>query len=64
MKQWYVVHTHPRGERLAAVNLRRQGLDAYLPQYLKRRRHARRTRAAIQDMATYFSQSRRAIARN
>ncbi len=43
MKRWYVVHTHPRGERLAAVNLRRQGLGPYLPQYLKRRCHARRT---------------------
>ncbi len=43
MKRWYVVHTHPRGERLAMVNLRRQGLDTYLPQYSKRRRHARRT---------------------
>ncbi len=43
MKRWYVVHTHTRGERLAMVNLRRQGLDTYLPQYLKRRRHARRT---------------------
>ena len=43
MKRWYVVHTHTRGERLAMVNLRRQDLDTYLPQYLKRRRHARRT---------------------
>ena len=43
MKRWYVVHTHTRGERLAVVNLERQGLDTYLPQYLKRRRHARRT---------------------
>ncbi len=43
MNRWYVVHTHPRGERLAMVNLQRQGMDAYLPQYLKRRRHARRT---------------------
>ncbi|MCH7693162.1 MAG: transcriptional activator RfaH, partial [Proteobacteria bacterium] len=42
MKRWYVVHTHTRGEPLAVVNLRRQGLDAYLPQYSKRRRHARR----------------------
>ena len=43
MDFWYVVYTHPRGERLAFVNLRRQGIEAYLPQYLKRRRHARRT---------------------
>jgi len=44
MKRWYVVHTQARGEHLAVVNLRRQGLDAYLPQYLRRVRHARRTR--------------------
>ena len=43
MDFWYVVHTHPRGESLAFVNLQRQGLEAFLPQYLKRRRHARRT---------------------
>lgn len=43
MKQWFAVHTQPRGETLARLNLLRQGFDAYLPQYLKRRRHARRT---------------------
>ncbi len=42
MKRWYVVHTHSRGERLAMDNLHRQGFDAYLPQYFKRRRHARK----------------------
>ena len=43
MTHWYVVHTHARGERVAAANLRRQGFETYLPEYLKRRRHARRT---------------------
>ena len=43
MERWYVVHTRPRGERLAIINLGNQGLDTYLPQYRKRRRHARRT---------------------
>jgi transcriptional antiterminator RfaH len=39
---WYVVHTHPRGEEMAVRNLLRQGFVAFLPQYRKRRRHARR----------------------
>ncbi len=43
MKHWYVVNTRFKGEMLALVNLRRQGFDAYLPQYLKSRRHARRS---------------------
>ncbi len=43
MNSWYVVHSHARGEQLALTNLQRQGFEAYLPQYLKRRRHARRT---------------------
>ncbi len=43
MKRWHVVQTRFRGEHLALVNLRRQGFEAYLPRYLKRRRHARRT---------------------
>ncbi len=43
MKHWYVVNTHSRSEGLALANLSRQGFEAYLPCYLKRRRHARRT---------------------
>ncbi len=43
MKSWYVVSTRFREEYLAKVNLRRQDFEVYLPQYLKRRRHARRT---------------------
>jgi transcriptional antiterminator RfaH len=40
---WYVVHTQPNNESRAEVNLRRQGFTTYLPRYLRRRRHARRT---------------------
>ena len=43
MKRWFVARTHPNGEHKALGNIRRQGFDAYLPRYLKRRRHARRT---------------------
>ena len=39
---WYVVQTQPNGEAKAALNLRRQGFDVYLPRYLKQRRHARK----------------------
>jgi transcriptional antiterminator RfaH len=40
---WYVVHTHVHAETKAAAHLARQGYLAYLPRYLKKRRHARRT---------------------
>ncbi|HJN23548.1 MAG TPA: transcriptional activator RfaH [Rhodospirillales bacterium] len=43
MKRWYVVQTRFRCENLARANLRRQRYEVFLPQYLKRRRHARRT---------------------
>ncbi len=43
MKQWYAVQTRARGEQLTRLNLERQGFEAYLPRYLKRRSHARRT---------------------
>jgi transcriptional antiterminator RfaH len=39
---WFVVQTHPHAEVRAAAHLGRQGFEAYLPRYLKRRRHARR----------------------
>ena len=42
MKQWYVVQTHAMAEEKAAFNLKRQRYRAYLPQYLKKRSHARR----------------------
>ncbi len=41
--QWYVAHTHVHAEAKAASHLLRQGFPVYLPRYLKRRRHARRT---------------------
>jgi transcriptional antiterminator RfaH len=40
--RWYVVQTHAHAEAKAAAHLARQGFTAYLPRYLKRRRHARR----------------------
>jgi transcriptional antiterminator RfaH len=40
--RWYVVHTHPSAEQRAATHIVRQGFAVYLPQYLKKRRHARR----------------------
>ena len=40
---WYAAPTHPKGEALAEANLRRQDFVTYLPRYLRRRRHARRT---------------------
>lgn len=41
--RWYVAHTQPHTEIKAVMHLSRQGFDVYLPRYLKRRRHARRT---------------------
>jgi transcriptional antiterminator RfaH len=40
--RWYVVQTQPHAEAKAAMHLARQGFVAYLPRYLKRRRHARK----------------------
>lgn len=42
MQQWFAVHTRMREEALAQRHLDRQGFEAYLPRYAKRRRHARR----------------------
>lgn len=42
MKRWYVVHTRPRAERVALDHLGRQGFTAFLPEYRRRRSHARR----------------------
>ncbi len=39
---WYVAQTRPHLETKASEHLRRQGFVAYLPRYLKQRRHARR----------------------
>jgi transcriptional antiterminator RfaH len=40
--RWYVVQTHGHAETKALSHLARQGFTAYLPRFLKRRRHARR----------------------
>lgn len=40
---WHVVQVHPHAESKAQTHLVRQGFATYLPRYLKRRRHARRT---------------------
>jgi len=42
MTNWYVAHTHARGEAKAQINLEHQGFHTYLPRFLKERRHARR----------------------
>jgi transcriptional antiterminator RfaH len=41
--RWYVVQTQTHAENKAAANLLRQEFDVYVPRYLKRRRHARKT---------------------
>jgi transcriptional antiterminator RfaH len=43
MQRWYVVHSQPSAEPKAAWHLRNQGYDIYLPRYLRKIRHARRT---------------------
>ncbi len=40
---WLVAQTQPNSEIKAAHNLAKQGYEVYLPRYLKRRRHARKT---------------------
>jgi transcriptional antiterminator RfaH len=40
---WYVVQTQTHAEQKAAFHLQRQGFTVYLPQHLKRWRHARKT---------------------
>lgn len=42
MKRWYVAYTHAGAETVAEGHLTRQGFGAYVPRYLKERRHARR----------------------
>jgi transcriptional antiterminator RfaH len=40
---WHVIQVHPHAETKAQMHLARQGFSTYLPRYLKKRRHARRT---------------------
>ena len=42
MNDWFVVYTQPNGESRALANLARQGYEAYLPLYRRRRVHARK----------------------
>ncbi|MDA0654164.1 MAG: transcriptional activator RfaH [Proteobacteria bacterium] len=43
MIRWYCVTTQMRAEVWARNNLWQRGFEAYLPEYSRRRRHARRT---------------------
>jgi transcriptional antiterminator RfaH len=43
VSRWYCAYTKPGAELWARTNLWERGFEVYLPQYLKRRRHARRT---------------------
>jgi transcriptional antiterminator RfaH len=47
MKRWYVVNTQAQQEPRAQMNLRRQGFEAWLPQFRRRRRHARRVDSVL-----------------
>lgn len=42
MKRWYVVNTLPHQELRAQENLKRQGFEVWLPEFRRKRRHARR----------------------
>lgn len=44
MKQWFVVHTQSRRERIAEEHLLQQGFEVYLPRFNKLTRHARQTK--------------------
>lgn len=50
MKNWYLVYTKPRGERLAKEHLERQGYKIYLPLVSVRRRYKERTRRKIEPL--------------
>lgn len=43
MKRWYAIYTQPHKEVVARDHLERQGFEVFLPRYLKRRSHARKT---------------------
>ena len=43
MTRWYAAYTQNHMEKWARSNLWERGFEVYLPQYSKRRRHARRT---------------------
>lgn len=43
MRKWYVAYTKANAELKALRHLTNQGFYAYLPRYIKQRRHARKT---------------------
>jgi transcriptional antiterminator RfaH len=43
MDKWYVAYTHVNREVESSKQLEQQGFEAYLPRYLKNRRHARKS---------------------
>ncbi|HEY9080132.1 transcription/translation regulatory transformer protein RfaH [Magnetovibrio sp.] len=43
MLRWYVAYTKPNSEHKAQININAQNFTVFLPQYLKKRRHARKT---------------------
>lgn len=47
---WYVVHTKPRQEDVALVNLQRQGYECYLPQMRVERVRRRKLQMATEPM--------------
>ena len=50
MKQWDVVYTQANGENLAALHLRRQGYEVYLPRYSKVVSHARYLKKVLRPL--------------
>ena len=47
---WFAAYTHARKERWARANLWELGFDVYLPEYQRRRRHARRIDVVARPM--------------
>lgn len=41
-RRWFAVHTRPQSERFASEQLEAQGFCVFLPQFLRKRSHARR----------------------
>ena len=50
MKNWYLIYTKPREERLAKENLERQGYSTYLPMVPGRRRYKGQLRRKIDPL--------------
>jgi transcriptional antiterminator RfaH len=49
-RAWYVVHTRPNAEEIAARHLDRQGFPVFVPRFSKRRRHARKVEMVIRPL--------------